>query len=589
MKNSNFHRTGVTLIELVITIGLVVIIFGGISLSYSSILNSITNTELRGAAASVLTQQIEIIRNLPYDQVGVVGGIPSGVVPSEQSVAWGQASFVIKTVIRNVDDPFDGTLTGNPGDTAPSDYKLVEVEATCPACSHFFPLSITANVAPKNLESASNNGSLFVNVFDASGQSISGATVNLVNASVTPSINLTDATNNLGVLQLVGVPTSTQGYRVYVSLSGYTTDRTYQIGDPANPNPSKPDATVAVGTLTQISFAIDKASKINVYSQDVICSPYANKNFSISGTKLIGTNPDVLKYSTSSATGSNGLKTLDNIEWDTYSLSLNEPSYDVVGTMPFSPLTINPSSTLDFNFILQPSQPPSLLVTVKDAVSGAVIPNASVNLSKSGFSGTLITGRNFLKHTDWSNNQYSSQDGGIAVGSPVGTLQLVGSPYPTSTTSWLTSNTFDVGSSSSMFYTLNWLPTSQPGSTGADSAKFQIASNNDQVTWNFLGSDGTAGTYYALSGMTINNQHNGNRYIRYKVFLSTQNENITPQIDDVNIEFRSICVPPSQVLFTNLGSGTYTLDATASQYYNATGTVSVSGNWQQAELLMTHQ
>ncbi len=583
---SLFPVIGLTLIELVVTIGLIAILFGGIALAYSSILDSIVNTETRSAAAEVLGREIEIIRNLPYDKVGTVGGIPAGSLPQTKTVSWNGLNFVVKTTIRNIDDPFDGTLGGNPNDTAPADYKLAEVEASCPTCARFFPLSVSTYVAPKNLESASTQGSLFMNVFNANGIGVPEANIRVQNSAVSPSVDLTDTTNNSGTLQLVGVPTSTQGYRITVNLPGYSSERTYPQGGAGNPNPLKPDATVAAGTVTQISFAIDKVSMLTLHTSDFVCDPFPNKNFSITGGKLIGASPDVLKYSTSSLTDASGSAAVANLEWDTYAIALNEPAYDIVGTIPFSPLLVNPNTKPDFRFVIAQANPDSLLVAVKDAASGNAVPNASVLLVKSGFSKTLTTGRNNLFDSDWSGGKFSSQSGGIETDAAPGKiiLRLAGGSYPTSTTEWLISRTFDVGSSSSAFYAINWNPISQPPAAGPDSAKFQIASNTDNATWNFLGPDGTAITYYTQSGAAIAAQHANTRYLRYKIFMKTDDPNSTPEIDDVSVEFSSVCVPPGYVLFSGLGSGSYSLTATAPPYLLATSSVSVSGAWQQIEM-----
>ncbi|MEK7110930.1 MAG: hypothetical protein AAB867_03685, partial [Patescibacteria group bacterium] len=182
-----------------------------------SVLDAIVNVELRASASSVLNQEIETIRNLPYGSVGTVGGIPAGLIPPQRSATYGARTFFLTTTVRNIDDPFDGTLGGSPNDTAPADYKLVSLEISCPTCHRFVPLFFTTTVSPKNLESASSDGSLFINVFNADGVGVSGASVRIVNASVTPSIDLTDVTNASGVLQLVGVPTSTQSYSIDIS------------------------------------------------------------------------------------------------------------------------------------------------------------------------------------------------------------------------------------------------------------------------------------------------------------------------------------------------------------------------------------
>lgn len=589
-KRSRFLM-GFSLIDLIISMGIIVLLFGGIFLVYFSIIDSTRNNSIRTAALSVLGQQSEIARNLPFDQVGTVGGIPSGIIPQTQTITVGNQSFTVNTTIRNIDDPFDGTAGGTPNDTAPADYKLVEIQAQCIRCPRILTYAITTTIAPTNLESASNNGSLFINVLDASGNDVAQTDIHVVNASVTPAIDLTDTTNASGVLQLVGVPTSTQSYAITVTKSGYSAEKTYPVGAQSNPNPIKPHATVAAGTVTQISFSIDKTSQLNVITSGPTCVSSGNKNFSVSGSKLIGTNPDALKFSTSSATDGSGLKTFTGIEWDAYTLTLNSSSSDFAGTIPLSPIIVNPSSTYDFRFVTKPydSSPLSLLVAVKDAATGAGVSTATVQISKSGFSQTLIAGRSTWTDTDWSGVQYSNQDGGVETDSPAGSLALrsVNGAYSTTTTSWLVSNTIDVGSSTADYYALNWNPASQPAQTGSNSVQLQIASNNDQATWNFVGPDGTSNTYYTDSNSTINAVHANNRYLRYKIFLKTQNQNYTPSAQDISVDFYSVCVPLSQVFFTGLSSGTYTIDVTAPGYQDATSSVAVSSNWQQTEVLLS--
>ncbi|OGZ52831.1 MAG: hypothetical protein A3B25_01090 [Candidatus Ryanbacteria bacterium RIFCSPLOWO2_01_FULL_48_26] len=591
MNNTKRSRllTGFSLIDLVISMGIIVLLFGGIFLVYSAIVDSARNNSTRTAALSVLEQQSEIIRNLPYDSVGTQNGIPTGIIPQTQTVAVAGQNFTVRTTVRNIDDPFDGTLGGVPNDTAPADYKLVWFEAQCTQCARPLSYFMTTTVAPINLESASTNGSLFINIINASGKSVSNVDVHVVNASVTPAIDLTDTTNASGVLQLVGVPTSTQSYAVTAIKSGYTSEKTYPPGDPSNPNPINLHATVAAGTVSEVTLTIDETSDLNVKTSESTCVPTGNKNFSISGGGLIGLNPDVPKYSTSSATNAEGLKTFTDIDFGTYALTLDSPSSDLIGMIPLSPFTVDPSSTYDFRFVTRPANPLSLLVVVKDSVTGAGVNSSTVNLSKSGFSETVTTGRDTWTDTDWSGGQYGSQDGGIEADSPAGSLSLVssGGTYSTTTVPWLISNTIDVGSSTATYYdVISWNPASQPAQTGSESVRFQIASNNDQTTWNFVGPDGTAGTYYAATGDAIYAGHENNRYLRYKAFLKTEDENYTPEVNNVSIDFYSVCVPLAQAFFAGLSPGTYSVDVTAPGYQEATSTVSVTANWQQTQVIL---
>lgn len=579
---------GTSIIDLLVSLGILALLFGGIYLVYFSIVDGVVNIELRTAGASILNQEVEVVRNLPYDKVGTVGGIPAGVIPQSQTITVGNQDFVLATTIRNIDDPFDGIASSTSADTAPADYKLVAFEVSCVACPHFVPLNFTTTVAPKNLESASSTGSLFVNVFDAAGIGLAGISVRVQNASISPAIDLTDVTNLSGVLQLVGVPTSTQSYSIQVFKTGYSSDQTYPQGGAGNPNPAKPHATVAAQTVTNVSFAVDRVSQLTVSASGNTCSPYAGRNFSLAGAKVIGTLPDVLKFSTSSVTGADGAKTFSSLEWDTYTLGFTDAGYDILGTIPLSPLIVDPNSTLGFRFVLRPADPSSLLVTVKDNATGQGVTGATVTLSRSGFSATATTGRAALELTDWSGNNYSSQSGSIDSESVPGSLTLLtnaSGTYPTAGAEWLISNTIDLGGANSTLYRFSF-EGSLPIGSGSDSIKFQLAANNDNSTWNFTGPDGSGSTYYTAASFVPAGALNGNRWFRYKVFLSTIDETVTPRLDQSTLEFNANCVPSYQVLFSGLTNNTYNIDVSAPGYADAADSFPVNSNQEQTEILL---
>jgi hypothetical protein len=579
MKN---FRIGTTLIDLLISMAIVALLLGGVYLVYLSIEAGIANVGTRSAATAAIDQEIEMIRNLPYGSVGTIGGIPSGVIPQVQAVSVDNVSFVLQTTILNIDDPYDSSPSSSPV----ADYKLADITATCPTCSNFAPVEITTTVAPSLLAEGTVYGSIFISAIDANGNPVSGASMRVVNASVTPSINLTDTTNASGILKLIGVPTSTQGYQIFASKSGYSSAQTYPLGGAGNPNPIQPNITVASQTVSNVTFAIDRVSILTVSATDDRCVAMPNEPFSIQGSKLVGTNPNVVKYATSSQTGANGIVSFPAMEWDTYALTLADAAKNVMGTIPFSPVTINPSSTQGFQFILQPAANPSLLVTIADAANGGGISNADATLSKSGFSETLVTGHAALSQGDWSGGQYASQSGNINTSIP-GALALfsnASSSYATGTVSSLISDTFDLGNASATLDAISWNPATQPAGTLLE---FQLAVNNDDATWNFLGPDGTPSTYFIASS-SVFASFSGNRYFRYEVFMSTQNPSSTPTLANVSFDFTGNCVPPAQVLFTGLSQGTYLADVTASNYDEATATVVVGPGFQSSTILMAH-
>ena len=575
---------GTSLIEILVTMAIFVLLAGGIYFTFANILEITSRTRLRTLGTSLLNKEIEILRNVPYDQIGVVGGFPVGVLNASKTVMYENNSYVVKAYVRNIDDVFDGKQGETPNDTAPADYKIVELEVSCPECPlPFVPLTFTTWIAPQNLESSTKNGSLFVNVFDSSGIPISNVDVVVKNTSTSPTITIIDTTNVSGVLQLVDIPTSTNAYQITVSKTGYSTAKTYQLGLPANPNPIQPHATVASQLITDTSFQIDKVSTLTFTAQDYVCSGIASTTIRESGSKLIGSGPDVVKVDTSFTTDSTGKKTMTDVEWDNYTFFVSSTAYQLAGFMPLLPLTIAPNTSNTLTFVLENAATSSLLVTATDA-SSSPLADVSVNIQKSGTDLSLVTGERFIGQTNWAvANSYNSQDGNIDDSNPTGVIHILknGGIYPTSTNSYLISNTFDLGTTVTTLRGIDWTPKNQPALT---TLQFQLAANNDDAAWNYKGPDGTANTYFTASS-TLGAAFSGSRYIRYKVYLNTINENVTPNLQDVQISFSSDCIPTSQAFFRDLPNGTYTITATKSGYTTATSSASVSTGWQEAVLM----
>ncbi len=590
----NTFQKGFSMLESVLGIGLFVMITFSIYTTWTRMFETIHASQSRVVASELANEQFEIIRNIPFAQVGTVSGIPSGVLPSTQTFTRSGLTFMTTTTVRNIDQPFDGTIGGSPDDLSPADNKLVELEVMCTSCKNFRPTIFSTWVAPKDLEGASTNGALFVRVMDSGGLPIQGADVHVVNTSLVPAVSVYDITSTSGMLQIIDAPPSVMSYQVSVSKSGYSSDQTY--GAPTTTNPVLPHSTVAVQTVTQVTLSIDRLSTIHFSSVTPSCSVVPNVGVSMRGTKLISTTPDVYKHDDWFSTGA-GTLTRNDIEWDNYLITASSGTHDLAGVMPLSPVSVTPGSVQDIQLILSPRAAKSAMVTVKDAGTGLPISGASVTLDLSGASSTLLTGRGFLHQTEWSGGsgqslytdetRYASDDTHMDVTSVPGTVRLLDSFGSFAPSGTLESSTFDTGSASN-FYQLTFLPQTQPAETG-DSVKFQIATSNSTSSWVYLGPDGTAGTYYTATTSDINAIHNGDRYFRYKMFLSTASSTLTPSVSDVMFTFTSSCTPPGQVLFQSLVNGTYdvTVSKTGYSTFVDTMTIDASTPWQEKQVTLT--
>ncbi len=571
---------GFTLIEALIAIAIFAIVATAVYSTYLNVLDITVASQLNYTALAVIGNELEAIRNIKYKDIGVQGGSPAGVIPAQKNINFSGFNFILNTTVRNVDDPFDGVLGGAPNDTAPADYRLVELQLSCTNCSRFIPITTTTTVGPANLESTSKNGNLFVTAIDASGQPIAGANVSIVNSVVNPTITINDITNNSGQLQLVDIATSSLGYQITVTKTGYSTDKTYQPGLPANPNPVKSHATVVSQQLTLTTFGIDRLSAQSLTTKDKFCQPVSTVDFNQKGNKLIGTDPDILKYSFSGATSATGVSSTD-LEWDNYSLNNIDSTYDLAGTSLLSPFNVNPGTNYSINWLMTPKDQSSLLTVVQTS-AGQFIDDAVITLSKTSFILTKISGHNYFSQTDWSGGQFSQKSLNLEEMNPIGELNIkqINGKYASMSLEWLESNTFDLGAAA-IFYRIKWNPLSQPPQAGPDSLKFQIASNNDNNTWNFVGPDGSSNTYYTNSDSAISQSHNNNRYFRYKVYLMTQDHDFTPKLNDLEIEFSSSCIPAGQSFFSGLGAGTYNILIQKVGYQDFNSTVTIGGGWQE--------
>jgi hypothetical protein len=595
-KRTFKKNQGFGLVETVVAVGIFLLVSVSVYGGFVQILKVLSVLKTKNLAANLVNEQIEIIRNLPYQDVGIIGGLPVGKIIRNQTLIKEGITFEVATSIQDIDDPFDGQIGGSPNDLSPADYKLVELTLQCRDCNYPEQIKYYSRVSPQALETEGNNGALFIRVFDSNGNPLTGAEVNVFNDQATSTINIDELTNLNGLFQIVNAPLGINAYKITVTKNGYSTDQTYTIGQVLNPNPDKPDATVVFGQVTQLSFYIDKLSDLAVKTKTATCSNVSGVDFRIFGSKTIGEN--ILKFDENKTTDSGGQRNILGLEWDNYLFDILGGDYDLAGANHLFPLTLNPDSSQNLDLILRPAEPNSLLIQVTDGQTGLPLSEAYVKItSATNNSTTLVTGKGFLGQTDWSGGagqenfsntlKYFSQNGNIDDANPIGVLKLakVGDGYLSS--GEIISSVFDIGTTTN-FGILTWGNNDQPVGT---EAKFQIATNEivtSTTTWEFFGPDATGSTYYTNPSETINNVHDGDQYLRYKLFLSTTDSSLTPQISNVAFTYNTECAPPGQVLFQNLNSGNYTLEIVRDNYATySVQNISATDDWQMYNAIMT--
>jgi prepilin-type N-terminal cleavage/methylation domain-containing protein len=591
-KNKNLKfNSGFTFVETLVAVSVSAVILLGTYGALQSLFQIVSASRAKIDAVDLANEQIEIIRNMPYSQVGIVQGIPNGLLQHIQTLTRDSFNFTVTTFVRNIDDPFDGTIGGSPSDSSPNDYKSVEINIDCTSCHLFTPVKITTTVAPKNLETASTNGALFVRVFDAGGNPVVGANVHIENDNASPHIIVDDVTNNQGLLQVVDVPPAVSAYQISVTKTGYSTDKTY-LSSSTNPHPLVPPFTVVLQQITQASFAIDKLGTLIISSVFNTCTPAPNFHFSLTGSKNIGTNPVVPKYSTNQVTDANGSLTVPNMEWDSYVVNDIDSSYDLVGVTPLSPVALAPGNTQNLTLVVSPKNSNTLLVTVHDKTTGLPLSGVTVELSKGNYDSVQMTGQGFIRQIDWYGGSgqattsdptmYFSSDGNMDTHGQQGSVFLRKTNGNYVSDGYLVSSSFDIGFQATPQQII-WNPANQPNKT---TVKMQIATNNDGGTWNFVGPDGTTDTYYTTDNQNIFTT-GPVRYLRYKIFFSTTDSKSTPSVSDVAFTYTSACTPPGQVSFSGLQTWNgYKIDLSKSGYNSQSISTNINSAWQSVDVQM---
>ncbi|HLD26294.1 MAG TPA: carboxypeptidase regulatory-like domain-containing protein [Candidatus Andersenbacteria bacterium] len=306
-------QRGFTLVEILIVTFIVATTVVGIFGLFILSLRTAQEAERRVVAVALANERMEMIRNLPYQEVGTAGGVPSGPIAQSEVITRNNLPYTVRVDIRYVDNAYDGQVGGGTegeekiiichrpgtpseqtlevsasaldahlahgdttgpcggagegtpsGDEYNADYKQVRVEVSWPSPNAAKPVLLITYVAPPGIEGGEDGGTLDFQALDAGGEAVAGATVQLVNAETDPPVNLTTQTNIEGRLVLPGLPVATDSYELAVSKGGYTTEQTYAIAPNFIPDTDHAHLSMLLQEVTSKTFFIDLVSSLTL-------------------------------------------------------------------------------------------------------------------------------------------------------------------------------------------------------------------------------------------------------------------------------------------------------------------------------------
>ncbi|MBU2036670.1 hypothetical protein KJ866_00455 [Patescibacteria group bacterium] len=358
----NQKQFGFSLIEILVGISLFVLIFSSIFGLIQLSFKMVGQSKARITATALANQKIETARNLPYGQVGTIGGIPSGTIPETATTTLNGVFYTVKTTVTYVDDPFDGLLQNDPG---PWDYKRIKVNASWSG-QMSGQVELMSDISPKGIENEADGGIISILVFDANGQPIPQASVHIENA---PSIDAYYQTDNQGRLYLPGAPAGDNCYKITATKEGYSQDRTYATGEIINgavlANPAKPYLSVIDGSMSEVSLAIDVLGSQTVQTINYVDEKNWNDSFD-----------DLTKiselYQTIASTTTSDIK-LDESSGQYYSSGF------IVST-PITPADLDSWSRINWNYVATSSTQIKIHLLFATSTAWQLIPDDDLTI-----------------------------------------------------------------------------------------------------------------------------------------------------------------------------------------------------------------
>jgi hypothetical protein len=252
------------------------------------------------------------------------------------------------------------------------------------------------------METTTTGGILSINVLDTDAQAIENAFVTIYDRDRDDTItSLTDASGNY---MYIGAPACENCYEITVEKDGYETvatevpyNGTTQIYDPRFVHQS-----VIVGELTTVAMQIDGTSELVVTSKDVFGDSIADVDCSVTGGRILGTDPNddgspIYNLSTSFTTQADGTYMItsdtdndgdvdddDATNPGPYLFTLEEAGYKlwkVVEGDDIDPLQVNllAQTTSAVDLILIDESEDAALISVVD-INGTAIDLADVQM-----------------------------------------------------------------------------------------------------------------------------------------------------------------------------------------------------------------
>ena len=368
MKYINNKDQGFSLVEVVIVAAVSTLVFGALLMSFRYSLELMNVSRAKLSALSVANDRMEFFRSLPYNDVGVLAGFPAGIIPQNSTTSLNNIIFYERVLVDYVNDPGDD-IAGVDGNGITTDYKKIKVEYTWSVNGATSSIALVSNIVPRSIETDVGGGTVRVNVFDQDANLLPGASVTLINNTLSPIINIPGrATGPSGAATFAAPAGSDYEVIVTANIGGnpYSTTQTFQPTI-AVPNSDTPPFTLLEADISTVDFQIGELSDFNLITYSSIIDGIFREEFSslaavADSTDVATTGGDLVLADTAGVYQSSGIVYLGPFtpvtleSWHSARIAIDVPSNTshfvrfYTGVAP-GPFTIIPNGDLPGNSI----------------------------------------------------------------------------------------------------------------------------------------------------------------------------------------------------------------------------------------------
>jgi type II secretory pathway pseudopilin PulG len=292
------REAGFSYIEVLVGIIILAIVAGGIAQGLAQTSSSLGASKVQTTANKLASAELDRAHRMPYEDVGLVGGSPPGVIQATSDTVVGSVTYRSVVDVEYVDDP----ALGQPQTYV--NYKKVTVTVT-PQTNLSKPITLTTLVAPPAIGAIAGKSTIIVTVIDAlTDQPVGGAPVT-VDLSTSPTqTRTTDADGKVvfAGLEPSAIPVNDPKYKYRLTIG---------LSDPWVTHPDSVPAVaqqhLAASQTWTTTLKVFRRATINVNLRDAQTGQPITERSEV----LVSTpGPDVLSESKVGTTGAFTFATL---------------------------------------------------------------------------------------------------------------------------------------------------------------------------------------------------------------------------------------------------------------------------------------